>query len=58
MGGRMSSVQVGGSSRNAQTLKWVDWFDNRSLLEPIGYIPPVEAKERCYAQFNALDMVA
>jgi hypothetical protein len=24
------------------TLKWVDWFNNRRLLEPIGGIPPAE----------------
>ena len=24
------------------TLAWVDWFNNRRLLEPIGNIPPVE----------------
>jgi transposase InsO family protein len=24
------------------TLNWVDWFNNRRLLEPIGYIPPAE----------------
>jgi transposase InsO family protein len=24
------------------TLEWVDWFNNRRLLEPIGYVPPVE----------------
>jgi putative transposase len=24
------------------TLEWVDWFNNRRLLEPIGNIPPVE----------------
>lgn len=42
-----------------ETLKWVDWFNNRRLLEPIGYIPPAEAEEkRYYAQFNTLDMVA
>ena len=22
------------------TLAWVDWFNNRRLLEPIGYVPP------------------
>lgn len=22
------------------TLEWVDWFNNRRLLEPIGSIPP------------------
>ena len=26
--------------------RWVDWFNNRRLLEPIGNIPPVEAEER------------
>jgi putative transposase len=31
------------------TLEWVDWFNNRRLLEPIGNIPPAEAEERCYA---------
>jgi len=25
-----------------ETLEWVDWFNNRRLLEPIGYIPPAE----------------
>jgi putative transposase len=29
------------------TLEWVDWFNNRRLLEPIGNIPPAEA-EACY----------
>ena len=22
------------------TLDWVDWFNHRRLLEPIGYVPP------------------
>jgi len=30
------------------TLEWVDWFNNRRLLEPIGYIPPVKFEERYY----------
>lgn len=30
------------------TLEWVDWFNNRRLLEPIGNIPPAEAEERYY----------
>ena len=41
-----------------ETLKWVDWFNNRRLLAPIGYIPPSETKHRYYAQFNTLVMVA
>ncbi len=27
------------------TLEWVDWFNNRRLLEPIGNVPPVEFEE-------------
>ena len=41
-----------------QTLKWVDWYNNRRLLEPIGNIPPAEAEEKYYAQKADLDMVA
>ena len=32
------------------TLAWVDWFNTRRLLEPIGYIPPAEYEERYYEQ--------
>lgn len=35
------------------TLEWVDWFNNRRLLEPIGNIPPAEAEERYYAMLDA-----
>jgi transposase InsO family protein len=31
------------------TLEWVDWFNNKRLLEPIGNIPPAEAEARYYA---------
>ena len=31
------------------TLEWVDWFNHRRLLEPIGNIPPAEAEELYYA---------
>jgi putative transposase len=41
-----------------ETLKWVDWFNNRRLLEAIGNIPPAEAQEEFYANLNTLDMVA
>ena len=30
------------------TLEWVDWFNNRRLLEPIGYVPPVEFEKMYY----------
>jgi len=34
------------------TLEWVDWFNNRRLLESIGNIPPAEAEERYYAMLE------
>jgi putative transposase len=41
-----------------ETLKWVDWYNNRRLLSPIGYITPAEAEETFYANLNTIDMVA
>jgi putative transposase len=32
------------------TLAWVDWFNHRRLLEPIGYMPPAEYEARYYQQ--------
>ena len=32
------------------TLTWVDWFNHRRLLEPIGNIPPAEAEQRYFAE--------
>jgi transposase InsO family protein len=32
------------------TLAWVDWFNNRRLLEPIGYVPPAEYEASYYQQ--------
>jgi transposase InsO family protein len=29
-------------------LAWVDWFNMRRLLEPIGYMPPAEYEAQCY----------
>ena len=40
------------------TLKWVDWFNNRRLLEPIGNIPPAEKEAAYYQQQNELAMAA
>jgi putative transposase len=40
------------------TLEWVDWFNNRRLLEPIGNIPPAEAEARYYAQLEEQAMAA
>ena len=40
------------------TLEWVDWFNNRRLLEPIGNIPPAEAEEHYYATLDQPAMAA
>ena len=40
------------------TLEWVDWFNHRRLLEPIGNIPPAEAEARYYAQLEEPAMAA
>ena len=40
------------------TLEWVDWFNNRRLLEPIGNMPPAEAEERYYAQLQEMALAA
>ena len=40
------------------TLCYVDWFNNRRLLEPIGNIPPAEAEARYYAAGKAPALAA
>jgi len=40
------------------TLEWVDWFNNRRLLEPIGHIPPAEYEEAYYESQEEPVMVA
>ena len=40
------------------TLEWVDWFNNRRLLEPIGNIPPAEAEQRYYIMLDETPMAA
>ena len=40
------------------TLAWVDWFNHRRLLEPIGNIPPAEAEANYYRQRAGLAMAA
>jgi len=41
-----------------EALKWVDWLNNRRLLEPIGNIPPAEAEENDYAMMDNAKMPA
>jgi putative transposase len=40
------------------TLAWVDWFNHRRLLEPIGSIPPAEAEARYYATLEEAALAA
>ena len=40
------------------TLEWVDWFNNRRILEPIGNIPPAEAEERYYENLDQTGIAA
>ncbi len=40
------------------TLEWLDWFNNRRLLEPIGNMPPAEAEKRYYAQLQEMALAA
>ncbi|MFM7361263.1 MAG: IS3 family transposase [Cyanobium sp.] len=40
------------------TLEWVDWFNHRRLLEPLGNIPPAEAEARFYAMLDEQKLAA
>ena len=39
------------------TLTWVDWFNTRRLLEPIGYVPPAEYEASYYQQLAGVALV-
>lgn len=40
------------------TLQWVDWFNNRRFLEPIGNIPPAETEANFYAALEGSGIAA
>ena len=40
------------------TLEWVDWFNNRRLLAPIGNVPPAEAESAYYATLEEPTAIA
>ena len=40
------------------TLAWVDWFNHRRLLEPIGFVPPAEAETAFYNALESKPMAA
>jgi transposase InsO family protein len=44
-------IRPGGPWRSLEavelaTLEWVNWYNNKRLLEPIGYVPPVEYEQQ------------
>ncbi|MFK8441122.1 IS3 family transposase [Escherichia coli] len=40
------------------TLTWVDWYNNRRLLERLGHTPPAEAEKAYYASIGNNDLAA
>jgi putative transposase len=40
------------------TLEWVDWFNHRRLLEPIGHVPPAELEAAYYQSTSQLPVAA
>jgi len=32
------------------TREWVEWFNQRRRLEPLGYLPPIQFEEEYYRQ--------
>jgi len=40
------------------TLDWVSWYNTQRLLEPIGYVPPVEYEDHYYRNHPTHAMVA
>ncbi len=54
-------IHPNGPWRNAEevefaTLEWVDWFNHRRLLEPIGNVPPAEYEQLYYQTDRAPTM--
>ena len=37
---------------------WVQWYNTKRLLGPIGYIPPAEAEAAFYAETSGYDEAA
>ena len=40
------------------TLEWVDWFNHRRLLEPIGHVPPAEAETAYHEKMDDMSAAA
>ena len=60
---KTEKIWPGGPWRNIDdveyaTLEWVDWYNNKRLLEPIGNIPPAELEQAYYRQRESQAMAA
>ncbi len=53
---RRSGLWRGVEDVEFATLEWVDWFNHRRLLEPIGDRPPVEYEEAYYRRHEILEL--
>jgi putative transposase len=56
-------IRIGGPWRSLEsvefaTLEWVDWFNNRRLLKPIGNAPPVDFELAYYQRQDSPVMMA
>ena len=51
---RQGTVAACSRPSNSRRSTWVDWFNHRRLLEPIGYVPPAEYEARYYEQAAGL----
>ena len=41
-----------------ETLKWIDWYNNKRLHSAINHKTPIEFEEAYYEDLNAFDLAA
>ena len=47
-----SGATAGADGVEYATLEWVDWFNHRRLLAPIGNVPPAEYERMYYDEYD------
>lgn len=58
---RSSAVEARGAASSPSSsppFEWMDWFNQRRILEPIGDIPPAEAETLFYAELETRAVAA
>ena len=53
-----TTIKNPGNCGKKSALEWVDWFNHRRLLEPIGNVPPAELELAYYRQQDELALAA